>query len=78
MTKDPKELFGKRIAQLRKEHGWSQEQLAWESGLSRSYMGGVERGHRNISLINICRLADTLGVQPAELLKFDEINEKTN
>lgn len=56
--------------QLRKERGWSQEQLALESGLARSYLGGIERGHRNVALLNICRLAETLNVSPSELLDF--------
>lgn len=76
MAADPKKLFGKRLIQLRKEHGWSQEALAWESDLARSYIGGVERGQRNISLVNICKLANTLGVPPPELLKFEETDEK--
>ena len=67
---DPKLQFGIRLTELRKKKGWSQEVLALESGLARSYVGGVERGQRNISLINICRLAETLGVEPAELLIF--------
>lgn len=64
---DPRIVFGKRIATLRKERGWSQEQLALESGLARSYLGGVERGQRNISLLNIHRLADSMGLPPAAL-----------
>jgi len=64
-------LFGKKLSELRKEKkGWSQEQLAYESGLARSYVSGVERGVRNISLKNICKLAETLEVSPAELLMF--------
>jgi transcriptional regulator with XRE-family HTH domain len=42
---------------------WSQEKLALESGISRSYIGDVERGMRNIALVNICRIADTLEVK---------------
>lgn len=56
--------------QLRKERGWSQEQLALESGLARSYLGGIERGQRNIALLNICRLAETLGIPASELMDF--------
>ena len=63
-------LFGQRLAAVRKERGWSQEQLALESGVARSYLSGVERGQRNISLINICRSAETLGVKPSVLLEF--------
>lgn len=68
--KDPLLLFGSNIARLRKERGLSQEQLALESGIARSYMGGVERGQRNIALVNICKLADALELDPSELLKF--------
>jgi len=62
--------FGKRLSALRKEKGWSQETLALESSLARSYVGGVERGQRNISLVNICKLAESLGVAPSALLEF--------
>lgn len=73
MRHDPKTLFGLRLAQLRKKRGWSQETLALESGVARSYLGGVERGQRNISLVNICRLAETLNVAPSVLLEFDGV-----
>lgn len=68
--KDPCVLFGQRVAYLRKQIGWSQEKLANESGLARSYLGGVERGQRNIALVNICRLAEALSVDPSELMRF--------
>jgi transcriptional regulator with XRE-family HTH domain len=67
---DVKKRFGKRLAQLRKERGYSQEFLALESGIARSYLSGVERGQRNIALVNICILADTLGVKPSFLMDF--------
>jgi len=67
---DPRKLLGARLAKLRKERGWSQEQLALESGIARSYLGGIERGQRNIALLNICKLADTLGIEPSELMNF--------
>ena len=73
MDYDPLQSFGKHLIVLRKAHGWSQERLALESGLARSYLGGVERGERNIALANICTLADTLGVTPAEMLNFEKI-----
>lgn len=66
----PQEMFGKHLVELRKKRGWSQEALALESGLARSYIGGIERGQRNLALNNICVLADTLGVHPAEMLNF--------
>ncbi|REE18202.1 helix-turn-helix protein [Paraburkholderia sp. BL6669N2] len=73
MQYDPLTLFGKRLVELRKARGWSQERLALESGLARSYVGGIERGQRNIALYNICVLAATLGVSPASMLDFDEL-----
>lgn len=63
------QTFGPRLAVLRKERGWSQERLALESGLARSYLGGVERGQRNIAVLNILRLARTLECDPGELLR---------
>jgi transcriptional regulator with XRE-family HTH domain len=73
---DVQKQFGKRLATLRKEKGWSQEALALESGIARSYLGGVERGQRNIALVNICRLAVALNVDPSELMKFDEVIQR--
>lgn len=76
MSIDPRVLFGKRLVELRKARGWSQEELAWESNLARSYIGGVERGQRNISLINICKLAKTLEVKPMNLMEFEDIEDE--
>lgn len=59
--------FGQRVRSLRLEQGQSQEDLAHRAGLDRSYVGGVERGERNISLDNIHRIAAALGVAPAAL-----------
>lgn len=69
---DPRALFGRHLKTLRMRRNWSQETLALESKLARSYLGGVERGQRNIALLNICVLADTLGVSPSEMLNFAE------
>lgn len=66
--------FGRRLAQLRRERNISQENLALVSGLARSYVSGVERGQRNISLLNILRLADALGLPPSTLLTFNRDN----
>jgi transcriptional regulator with XRE-family HTH domain len=69
VRRDPKAEFGRNIAALRRARGMSQEALSLESGLARSYLGGVERGQRNISLINICRLAVALQTRPSRLLE---------
>ena len=73
---DPRQLLGARVRSLRKRMGWAQERLALESGLDRTYVGSVERGERNIALINICRLAEALGVEPSELLRFAPREER--
>ncbi|MCK9260861.1 MAG: helix-turn-helix domain-containing protein [Azoarcus sp.] len=62
--------LGRRLAEIRKARGWSQEKLALESGLARSYLGGVERGKRNIAVLNILKLARTLGCDAGELLRI--------
>ena len=54
---------------IRKAKRLSQETLALTCGLDRTYIGGVERGERNISLVNIYKVADALGVSPREFLK---------
>lgn len=69
MNPDPRVRFGLKLIEIRKTRGWSQERLALESGLARSYLGGVERGQRNIALLNIFKLAQALKVEPAVLLE---------
>jgi len=64
-------LFGQRLAKIRKVRGLSQELVALQAGIAQSYLSGVERGKRNISLVNICRLAEVLSVEPSELLRFN-------
>jgi transcriptional regulator with XRE-family HTH domain len=59
--------FAIRIVELRKARGWSQEKLAEEADLHRTYIGGIERALRNVSLHNIAKLARALGVPIAEL-----------
>lgn len=64
--------FGNRIKNTRLEQGVSQEQLGQLAELDRTYISGIERGLRNVSLINIQRLAIALDVEPSELLTFSE------
>jgi len=61
--------FGSRLRALREAKGLSQEALAYECGLHRTYVGSIERGERNPGLENIVRLARALGVSSATLLE---------
>lgn len=68
-------LFGERVRVLRQARALSQEALALAAGLDRTYIGGVERGERNISLLNIQKIAQALNVSPADLLQFEQETE---
>lgn len=59
--------LGKKIRELRKSKGFSQESFADEAGLDRTYMGGIERGERNIATLNLIRIAWALNVEIGEL-----------
>ena len=61
--------LGRRIRELRRERGISQEGLAALAGIDRGYMGHIERGTRNISVVKAWAIADALGVGPAALFE---------
>jgi len=63
------EKLGQKIREKRLELGISQEQLANDCGLHRTYIGSVERGERNISLQNIASIAKALSITPSQLLE---------
>jgi len=63
--------FGLRVHHLRKLRGLSQEALAMEAGFSRSYYSEIELGKRNVSIVNMCRLAKALGVSLKILTDFE-------
>jgi transcriptional regulator with XRE-family HTH domain len=60
--------FGQALRELRAERGLSQETVALEADINRGYYSGVERGVRNVSLANIAKIADALGVPASKLL----------
>ena len=66
---DPRIAFGSAVRKLRTERGVSQEALADAAGIHRTYIGDVERGTRNISIQNMCRIADALGLRLSELVR---------
>jgi transcriptional regulator with XRE-family HTH domain len=72
LTRNPLQEFGHRIRFLRKRQGFSQEELAARSGLHRTYIGGIERGERNVALLNILKIAQALNVSPIELFQETE------
>lgn len=63
------ESFGAAVRARRVQMGLSQEAFAHACGLDRTYVGGVERGERNISILNICKISKALRLKPSDLLK---------
>ncbi len=63
-----KGLVGERLRNLREKKRWSQEELGFEAGLHRNYIGGIERGERNVGVVNLAKLANALSVRPRDLL----------
>ena len=61
--------FAKRVSILRKKKGWLQEELGKRSGLHRTYIGSIERNERNVSLINVDKIAKALAVSADSLIK---------
>lgn len=61
--------FGAGIKVRREKLGFSQEELAERAGLHRTYIGGIEQGRRNLSLLNIMKIARALNLPPEELFK---------
>ena len=67
MTSESLVLLGQRIRQRRKALGLTQEELAHKAKLDRSYIGGVERGERNITFVRLCQLCRGLRCDIAEI-----------
>jgi transcriptional regulator with XRE-family HTH domain len=67
--KDIRKIYGERLKALRKGKGLSQEELGFKSSLHRTYISEVERGRRNISIVNIARIAKALGMNIKEFFE---------
>lgn len=62
-------ILGRRIREQRQSKGWSQEELADHAKLDRSYVGGIERGERNITVMKLCQIAAALKLDLGILLR---------
>ena len=68
MNKQPLLDFGKKVRKERLQRGLSQEKLAEKAGLHRTYIGMIERGEKNITILNIIKIAKALEITPKELM----------
>jgi transcriptional regulator with XRE-family HTH domain len=68
-------IFGRNLRTYRQSKGLSQEQFADFVGVHRTYMGGIERGERNLTLVSVERICEQLGLNPLEMLDQRNIHE---
>ena len=66
---DWRSIVGTNVRKRRQERGLTQEQLAFAAEIDLTYVGGIERGKRNPSVVVLARIAGALGTDPAELLR---------
>lgn len=78
MSKPTQVLLGRRIRDLRKKRGYSQEYLAEISGFHYTYIGGVERAQKNITLANLIKIANALNVTVCDLFEYEKIKTTPN
>ncbi len=74
---DIRKQVGINVQRIRRSRGWSQEELAFESGLHRTYISGIERGTRNPTVTVLLELANALGMPPGALLEMDTAPAET-
>lgn len=70
METNENKAFGKRVAELRRNAGYSQEKFAFKCGLDRTYIGVVERGEKSPTLNTIVKIANALGISKSELFDY--------
>ncbi|MDD4972205.1 MAG: helix-turn-helix transcriptional regulator [Paludibacter sp.] len=73
-----KEKVGLRIKALRDLNGLSQTYLSFDSDMDRSYLSGVEKGHRNVSIVNIEKIANALGISVEEFFHDESFRNVNN
>ncbi len=62
--------FGQRVRTLREAKGWTQEELAQKADIHRTYLGGIERGLRNVALRNIAKIAQAFELSLSEFFQY--------
>lgn len=62
--------FGQRVRRLREAKGWTQEELAEKADIHRTYLGGIERGLRNVALRNIAKIAQAFELSLSEFFQY--------
>ncbi|MGQ7889256.1 helix-turn-helix domain-containing protein [Paenibacillus sp. 597] len=67
-------IVGARVRDIRKERGLTQEQLAEVSGFHFTYIGAVERGEKNITLLNLEKMAEALDIEVQELFRYADLD----
>ncbi len=73
---DLKKIIGERIRSIRKAKGFTQETLAEKADIHYSYIGGIERGDRNISVETLSKIINALEILPVELFQFTTIDDE--
>jgi len=68
--------FGKKVRELRKERGYSQEGFAFECDLHRTYIGCIERGEKNVTITNIEKIAKALKIEISQLFQLNNTAKK--
>lgn len=69
---DWRSIVGANVKRMRLARGLTQEQLAFDAKIDLTYVGGIERGRRNPSLMVMARLADAVGCDLSDLLRLEE------
>lgn len=78
MEGELQKVVGRNLRRYRQERGYSQEAFAEVMGVHRTYMGGVERGERNLTLQTLERMAEILGLDPLELLRHKDVHSQAD